>query len=187
MFVSAKRIGSKQVNMCDVATIAADYAARVLNTRGGVPQRSTPLMPASLANHDACRLLDAATLSGIPGIDAAHPEAGFAGWDCHWRSTITDASIQLRFDQLRYGQDPPLTAEDGQPTQRHGRTAFIEPNGDGDGTCLARVVHWTYPNAARKRTAELLFLVVTGTGPIDKLCDQAADLVTAAAAKLPRN
>jgi hypothetical protein len=77
---------------------------------------------------------------------------------------------------------PQITA---QPTQRHGRTAFIEPNGDGDGTCLARVVYRTYPNAARKRTAEMLFLVVTGHDPTGKLCDQATELVTGAAAKLP--
>jgi hypothetical protein len=115
----------------------------------------------------------------VPPGFGGHPDAGFAGWNCHWYGTMTGTTIQLRFDR-----NPPLGPEDGQPTQIDGYPAFLTPKGDGDDTCLARVVYRTYPNTHREKISELVYLVVSGPGPTGRLCDRAAGLAADAAAKL---
>jgi hypothetical protein len=177
--VTAQRTGHAAMDLCAAATIATDRAAAVL-AHGRVPRRSRPLPARSLGNLDACALLDPVALSRVRGIDGAHPEAGFGRWDCHWHSLTGDTAIQLRFDR-----NGPLTAADGRPTRFGGHPAYITPGGDGNGTCLAQVVHRTYRDTGGNTTAEIVFLVVSGGGSGRRLCDSAKNLASAAAARLP--
>jgi eukaryotic-like serine/threonine-protein kinase len=177
--VTAQRTGRAPMDLCAAATLATDRAATVLG-RGRVPRRVRALPARSLGNLDACALLDPVALSRVRGIDGALPEAGFGRWDCHWHSRTGDTAIQLRFDR-----NGPLTAADGHPKRLGGHPAYITPGGVGHGTCLAQVVHRTYPDTSGNTTAELVFLVVSGSGPGVRLCDSAERLASAAAARLP--
>jgi hypothetical protein len=177
--VTAQRTGRGTMDFCAAATLATDRAATVLG-RGRVPRRSRALPARSLGNLDACALLDPAALARVRGVDGVRPEAGFGRWDCHWHSRTGDTAIQLRFDR-----NGPLTAADGHPKRLGGHQAYITPRGDGSGTCLAQVVHRTYADTGGTTTAELLFLVVSGSGSGERLCDSAETLASAAAARLP--
>jgi hypothetical protein len=177
--VTAQRTGRGKVDLCAAATLAGDHAADLLG-HGTVPRRSRPLPPASIAKLDACALLKPAALARVRGIDAAHPEAGFANWDCHWHGLTGDSAVQLRFDR-----NGPLTADDGRPARLGGHAAYIDAGGDGKGTCLAQVVYRTYASISGDTTAEIVFLVVSGSRPASQLCTQAKSLAAAAAAGLP--
>ena len=76
-----------------------------------------------------------------------------------WHSRTGDTAVQLRFD--RHG---PLTAADGRPKRLGGHPAYITPGGDGNRTGLAQAVHRTYPDTSGETIAELVFLVVSGSG-----------------------
>ncbi|WP_026360140.1 serine/threonine-protein kinase [Amycolatopsis nigrescens] len=177
--VTAQQNKDGPADLCRMADAATDGALAVLG-RGTVPRRTVPIDPRSLANANACGLLDNTALAKIPGVDANHPDIGFGGWDCGWSSTTSDVSVKLRFDRHQ-----PLTASDGRPMRLAGRDAFIEPEGDGDDTCVARIVHRPYTDDDGKRAVELAFLVVSGPQPSEWRCTLATDLAKAAAGALP--
>jgi hypothetical protein len=106
---------------------------------------------------------------------------GFGNWECDWDSTTSDASVQLRFDR-----NQPLTAADGQPTKYGNRSAFVEREGEGPGTCVVKVVHRTYADPNDQAAVELVQLVVSGPGTTTELCRLTTQLARAAAGRLPR-
>jgi hypothetical protein len=165
--------------LCAIADVAAAGATAVLN-RGPIPRRSPPLPAASLAQQDACTLLDARALDVVPGIDATDPDVDYARWGCSWHSTTRDIQVKLRFDQ---GQ--PLTAQDGRPTVLGGFPAYVEPDGDGDGSCLARLVYRTHPDRYGDKAVETVYLVVQGEAPAKQRCSLATGLAASAARSLP--
>ncbi|TMQ93559.1 serine/threonine protein kinase [Actinomadura soli] len=171
--------GAAPAPLCPIADTAVASAAAVLN-RGPLPRRTPPFPPQSLAHKDTCTMLGNDALDVVPGIDARDPEIDYGGWGCEWHSTTQDIQVKLRFDR---GQ--PLTAEDGSPTRLGGRRAFVEPDGEGGGTCLVRVVHRTYADQHGDDAIEMLFLVVQGEPPTERLCSMATSLAGAAAARLP--
>lgn len=177
--ITASQSEHGTADFCAVADAATITAAAVAN-RGSLPRRAAVFSPSSLALVDACSLLDGAALGALPGIDALRPEVGFGNWECRWNSTTGPYSIHLRFDH-----NGPLNADDGQPVKLGGRAGFITQDGDGDNTCLARVVQRTYQGADGQATDELLYLVVTGPAPANKLCAPATALAKSAATKLP--
>ncbi len=177
--VDAQLDDGRAAPLCGIADAAVTKAVAVLNA-GPVPRRAAPFPAASLANRNACVLLGARALDLVPGIDAADPKTGFGGWDCRWRSTTRRIFVKLRFDR-----GEPLGPRDGSPTRLRGRETFIEANGDGEGTCLARVVHRHYPDQNGKDAIEMLYLVVEGDPPTKQLCALATSLADAAAAQLP--
>ncbi|MEU8827610.1 serine/threonine-protein kinase [Streptomyces sp. NPDC048636] len=176
--VTAKQVESGRAALCDIADAATDTAVKALN-RGGIARRSPALPAASLARKHACELLDPAALEVVPGIDANDPDVGYAGWDCDWSSSTRDLSVDLRFDR---GQ--PLDGEDGTPTLFSGYRAFVEPEGEGEGTCLARVVYRSYADQHGQKAVETLNLVVAGDSAADELCTTARKLTRSAAAVL---
>ncbi|WP_432035287.1 serine/threonine-protein kinase [Streptomyces cucumeris] len=147
--------------------------------RAGAPRRSPQLPSTSPARKQACELLDPAALEVVPGIDADDPEVGYAGWDCDWSSSTRDLSVDLRFDRGR-----PLDGEDGTPALFRGYHAFVEPEGDGDGTCLARLVYRPYVDENGEKAVQTLHLVVAGESAPDELCATARQLTRSAAAAL---
>ncbi|MFI0410017.1 serine/threonine-protein kinase [Actinomadura sp. 3N508] len=177
--VEEPRPGDAPAPLCPIADTAVASAAAVLN-RGPIPRRTPPFPPRSLAHKDACTMLGNDALDAVPGIDAGDPEVGYGGWNCEWHSTTQDIQVKLRFDR---GQ--PLTAEDGSPTRFGAHRAFVEPDGEGEGTCLVRVVHRTYADQHGDDAIEMLFLVVQGDPSTERLCSMATRLGGAAAARLP--
>ncbi|MFI0484043.1 serine/threonine-protein kinase [Actinomadura sp. 9N215] len=171
--------GAAPAPFCPIADTAVASAVAVLN-RGPIPRRTPPFPAESLAHKDTCTMLDNDALDVVPGIDARDPEVDYGGWGCKWQSTTQKIHVELRFDR---GQ--PLTAEDGSPTQLGGERAFVKPDGEGDGTCLVRVVHRTYADQHGDDAIEMLFLVVQGKPPTKELCSMATSLAGAAAKQLP--
>ncbi|MFJ6569828.1 protein kinase [Streptomyces sp. NPDC091292] len=160
--------------LCAMARSATDHAVRTLNS-GRIDRRSPPPPADSLAHRDACALLDADALDAVPGVDARDPRIGFGNWDCEWESTTGDLWVELRFDRGR-----PLSAEDGTPTRIAGRTAAVEPDGEGDRSCLIRVVHRSFRTESGDTIVETLNLAVGGDRSAEGLRRLATDLATAA-------
>ncbi|HEY3682209.1 MAG TPA: serine/threonine-protein kinase [Streptosporangiaceae bacterium] len=177
VYVTAKRTGDGRIGLCKAATAATGHAVTVLG-RGPVPRRTAPPPPAALARTNTCGLLDDTALGRVPGIDAGHPERGFAGWDCAWNGGL---SVRLRFDR-----NTPLTAgEDGKAARFHGRAGFVQKNGDGDHTCLVQVVYDTYTDTGGDPVDAIVYLVVEGSAKMTTLCGHAKALAGDAAARLP--
>ncbi|WP_207945173.1 serine/threonine-protein kinase [Actinomadura rubrisoli] len=171
--------GTDSGPLCAIADTATASAVAALN-RGPLPRRTPPLPAQSLVHQDACAMLGADALDVVPGIDADDPKVRFGGWECRWRSTTRRINVMLRFDR---GQ--PLTAADGSPTRLRNHRAYIDPDGEDEGTCLIRVVHRHYPDQNGKDAIEMLYLVVEGEPPTKQLCSMATDLADAATARLP--
>jgi hypothetical protein len=176
--ITAQQDGDGQADLCALADTATTSAVNALS-RGELPRRAT--LPAnSLIHSDACALLDANALSRFPGVDALHPETGFADWECRWNSTTSSGSLLVRFDR-----NQPLTAADGRPVKLAGRDAFVQPDGYGDKTCQVQVVHRQYTGADTQPKLEILLVVLSGSQPPNQLCDLATKLAAPAAANLP--
>ncbi|GAA4225384.1 hypothetical protein GCM10022254_07200 [Actinomadura meridiana] len=175
--IDAKQNGKGTAPLCAMADTAVSSAAAVLN-HGPVPRRP-PLPARSLAHRDACGLLRPDALDVVPGIDARNPRVDYGGWGCEWDSTTEEINLHLRFDR---GQ--PLSAEDGSPTVLRGHRAFVEPDAEGNGTCLVRVVHRTYSDQNGDKAIEMLYLVLEGDSPTQRLCTMATTLAGSAAAQL---
>ncbi len=180
ILVDAHQTDGGPVPLCPIAETAAVRAAAALN-RGPLARRSPPFPARSLAHRNACAMIGPGALDIVPGINAAEPDVGFGGWGCEWRSTTRDIDVHLLFDR---GQ-PPTAADDGNPTRLRGRPAFVQPKGDGDGTCVVRVVHRSYSDQHGEEAVELLYLVARGEPPVKELCAMATTLADAAAAQLP--
>ncbi|GAA2403647.1 hypothetical protein GCM10010191_09020 [Actinomadura vinacea] len=177
--VTARQTEDGKAPLCEIADVAAAGAMGVLN-KGPIARRSPPFPARSLAHRNACALLGADALDIVPGIDAGDPDVGFGGWDCEWHSTTRDLDIELRFDR-----DQPLTAADGNPTRLRGYRTFIEAEGDGEETCLVRTVVREYVDQKGRTAIEMLYLVVSGEQPADRLCSMGTRLADSAAAALP--
>ena len=155
-------------------------AALDMHTGGGeVLSGAGPFPPASLARQDACALLTPAELSAAQ-VDTGHPDVGFGRWNCRWHARTGGTGVQLRFDR-----NGPLGADAGTPARLGGHAAYVQPDGDGSGTCLAQVVHRTYRSTGGGTTAEIVFLVVSGSQRSARLCALAKSLASAAATRLP--
>ncbi|MFF2846773.1 protein kinase [Streptomyces sp. NPDC058001] len=164
--------------LCAMARSATDHAVSTLNA-GRIARRSPPPPADSLVQRDACTLLDADALDVIPGVDARDPLIGFGNWACEWESTTSDLWVELRFDRGR-----PLSAQDGTPTRIGGHDAAVEPDGEGDHSCLVRVVHRSYRTESGDRGVETLNLAVGGDRSAEGLRRLATELATAATAKV---
>nr|WP_078610343.1 MULTISPECIES: serine/threonine-protein kinase [Streptomyces] len=166
--------------LCDTADVAAGIAVKVLN-RGEIPRRSPGFPANSLAQQDACTLLDAKALEKVPGIDAKDPDVGFGRWDCQWKSTTSEFEVDLRFDQ------------GGLPTDKNARStrlgdnrqAIVLPEHEGPGSCRVEVVYRHYTGVDRVTGTERVALVLKGAGRKGRPCELATELAGSAAAALP--
>jgi hypothetical protein len=178
VWITAK-VDKPTVDLCAMADIATTSAVEAL--RRGPLARHKPFDPASLANADACALLDGAALARLPGVDATHPEIGFGNWDCRWHSTTEHTSLHVIFDH-----SPPLTAADGKPTRLSGRAAFVKADDDEKQSCTVKVVHRTYSDQTGHPAAEIVSVTVAGERPGKEFCAMTTELAKAAAAQLQR-
>ncbi|GAA3510942.1 serine/threonine-protein kinase [Actinocatenispora rupis] len=173
VYVTAELLADGTASLCGMADTGTAAAVDALR-KGTLPRRATGFPAGSLARVDACRLL-----RGAPGVDTSTAERGFAGWDCAWDGT-GDTDIRLRFDR-----NEPLTTEDGSPVTLAGHTGYVQPDGDGGGTCLVQVVQRRYGDPHGQPTEELVYLVVHGHGHGSRYCATATRLARTAAARLP--
>ncbi|MFC7583834.1 hypothetical protein ACFQYP_08760 [Nonomuraea antimicrobica] len=177
--VTAKRDDKGETALCEIADVATVDAVEILN-QGVIARRSPGFPPGSLAHQDACTLLPARALEVVPGIDAADPDRGYGGWDCEWASTTSDIWLDLRFDR-----GSPPDAEGGTSTRLNGFRSFVQPEREGDETCLVQIVYRTYADQRSQTSAETLRVLVGGSRPMTQLCRMATDLADSATAGLP--
>lgn len=176
--LTSHQIDKGQADLCAIADTATDYAVGRLSGGQQIPRRPVPA-PSSLIHSDACALLDTEALARYPGVDAVHPDTGFARWSCRWHSTTTPGSLLVRFDRNR-----PLNADAGTPVMVAGRQAFVDANSDQD-TCQVDVVDHQYSDTGSP-IVELLVVAFAAPWRSDQRCDLATRTAEAASAHLPR-
>jgi len=178
--VTAKPLDNGKLDSCSAADIAASHAADVLN-RGAISQRAAGALPeASLANLNACTLLDPATFTKVSGLAGVRPTPGFGNWSCDWSADAAPSGATVRFDR-----NSTLTAADGQPIKLAKRSAFVSPEDDGPGSCLVSVVYRPYRNADGDSMEDVIEVTVDGKKPTAQLCTDARTLAGTIATKLP--
>jgi len=180
VLVDARHTDGSGLDVCTMAEAVTQKAIGVLQA-GPIPRRRQPLPAASLAHVDACSLLNNTALELIPGVDATHPATSFGGWECGWDSTTSDLSVDLRFDR-----DQPLDASDGRPVKLAGRSAFLQSEDDGPGTCAVRMVYRTFLDPSGQDAVELVQVVASGPGTPTSLCRLVTKLGQVAATQLPK-
>ncbi|MFE9660100.1 protein kinase [Streptomyces sp. NPDC005955] len=178
VWLAVEREAAGAPALCTLARTAVDHAAEVLN-RGPVPERPAGFAAASLARVDGCRLLDAAALAVVPGIDPHDGHPDFARWGCDWAGDTDDVVVDLGFDR-----DNSLT-DDGSPARFGGRPGTVSPEEAGEGSCVVRVQHRAYPGNRGERTIELVTVTVRGPWKAAAACERAGELGTAVARRLP--
>jgi hypothetical protein len=178
--VVAKHTEGSGMDVCAMAEAVTQKAIGVLKA-GPIPRRTEPLPANSLAQVNACTLLDNKALELIPGVDASHPDMSFGNWSCGWESTTSDLSVDLYFDR-----DQPLDASDGQPITVGGRSAFLSNENDGPDTCAVVIVYRKYVESNGLDQEELVAMSVAGSAKPATLCGLATKLAQAAAPKLPK-
>ncbi|WP_219412449.1 serine/threonine-protein kinase [Pseudonocardia nigra] len=144
-------------------------------TEGGLGVRARLDAASPLAGIEACTLLAAPDLAGIPGLSPGRPR--FAGWGCIW-STNTAPRLDIH---LWYMRRPPLVPDDGVAADFAGRPGTVRA---GAGHCLVQFVQRRYAAGGTDRV-ETVALTHYGSGSPDDLCRTATALATAAATKLP--
>ncbi|MQM25909.1 serine/threonine-protein kinase [Glycomyces albidus] len=181
--VDAGQDESGGADLCAIADTAADGALAVL-ADGPVPRRPELPDAASTFGLDACGLLDDAALERFPGVNAHEPYRGFGSWRCEWYSTTSDRKLRVNFDF-----DDPPTADDGDLLELAGRTAVVEGDHWGEGTCLVTVVNRRYPSPDGDGTtvAENVRVMVFGEAEDtqESMCELAVAMAEPAAASLP--
>jgi hypothetical protein len=163
---------------CAVADVATETALGVL-ARGSVPRRPVAFEPKSLAAVDACGLLDAATVSTVPGLQAAQPDPSLAGWGCDWATPAPGAVVRVSYDR-----DEGIGADAGNRMKIAGRDAAAKPDPDGAG-CDVTVLHRPYTDPSGKPLDELLIVTVDQVNPEPDPCARAVAIATVAVKRLP--
>ncbi|ONI81286.1 hypothetical protein ALI144C_22450 [Actinosynnema sp. ALI-1.44] len=152
----------------------------VVKQRGRLPRRAAPLPADSLAQVDACRLLDNTALAELPAIDPKTAIPDFGDWACKWYSPTTPTQVHLRYDQHAAKE-----AISGQKIQLGHHTAYVRLDIDSGTSCTVHVRHQP-ANEQWRSAIDLMVLTVKGDRPGKEYCTAATNLSAAAAAKLPR-
>lgn len=179
--VVAKIDGPPPTDLCEVAAEATDHAQDVLDNHGEVPRRAAPA-PRSLANVDSCGLITAADLTAVPAYADAAADPGFANWTCRWQATDDSGSLQVIFDR-----NDPDNARDGTREEVAGREIYVEKEGYGADTCVAKVFHLGYQDEFGDPHVELALVVAEGEGQqMADLCQLASTFAAPVAERLPK-
>lgn len=177
--IEASLDGKGTANLCAIADTAVNSAIPVMS-RGTLPRRRTRPPSASLIWSDACALVDPKTLSLFPGVDALHPTVEFGTWECHWKSTTSDDTLLVRFDQ-----SGSLSAKDGRPTKLGGHDAFVKSNDYSPDSCQVRVLQRRFKVSGKEKTEQLLVVLEGKAETAAQRCRTATAIAGSAAAKLP--
>jgi hypothetical protein len=169
------------LDVCQAADIAVASATKVL-AAAGVPARTTPYPAASLAQLNACTLLDQAALAGTAGVTApVRVQPGFGNWGCDWESDATTRAVTVMFDR-----DQPPGPDKGQLVHVAGRDVYAKADDFAPKTCQALLVYRQYTDSSGEAAVEEIKVVVHGDPPSDRLCTPATALAGDVVAKLPK-
>ncbi|MFE6613526.1 serine/threonine-protein kinase [Amycolatopsis sp. NPDC057786] len=160
------------VDLCAVADIATDSATKALS-RNGPPLRKAKFPARSLAEVDACALLDPAAPE-VPGP----PRPFFGRWSCGYEGPA--GRVRVIFDRGH-----PLDDEDGPRTTQAGREIRTLADDYGPGTCRSTVAYRPYTDIDNIPMLESVLIVVNGDGPSERLCAPATTLAGEVARRLP--
>ncbi|GEC08639.1 hypothetical protein SSP24_62940 [Streptomyces spinoverrucosus] len=183
IIVVGERHAAPAPDPCALADAATDHAVSVLD-RGPVPRRRSAWPADALARLDACALLDAASLKRVPGLGTRPSERGFGDWNCEWESPDGGGTA---FVDLEFTRDNDLE-DNGQRAVVAGTTAYVEPEEEGDDSCVVLTPHRTYTNALGDHTVELVLLTVSGQERSrTQLCGTAKSLSATAVRNIARS
>ncbi|UKD58224.1 serine/threonine protein kinase [Amycolatopsis sp. FU40] len=179
--VTAKQDDGYHLDLCRAADTAVASATKAM-AAAGVPRRTTAFPAGSLANVDACSLLDSLSVSSAAGVAApVRISRGFGGWWCDWKSQASDRSVTVMFDR-----DQPPDSTTGQLVQIGGHDAYLKTDEFATDTCQAVLVYRPYTDAHGDPRVERLRVVVHGTPPSARLCAPVSALAGSLAGKLPK-
>jgi hypothetical protein len=164
--IDAAETGAEPADLCAMADAVTSHALATLND-GRLPRRTLPV--GSLAERNACDLLDTATVTSVLGKGSVHREPGYAGWRCDW-SDGGPARVEVSFDR---------NAAQPAPTLIGGLPAMVRPQGRTG--CEVALVYRTYTDAKDERIDEVVDIDIGGAS-----CPQARLLAGTAAARLDR-
>ncbi len=168
---------------CRIADTAARDVIRLLRS-GALPSAHHP--PASLANENACDLVEESEAARVPDIDPAVKHDEFAGQSCSWGGrSIEEPQLSVLFQHL----DEPA---EGRPLTVAGRPAvLVYSPAMGDGLlgpslpeCSVDVEYGEAGPIAEGST-EVVSVGVIGESPRQELCSLAQDLAPKVLARLP--
>ncbi|MGC7101932.1 hypothetical protein ACPZ19_45275 [Amycolatopsis lurida] len=180
VYVEAEREeGNGPVDYCAISEMATETAVDRL-AGGEVPRRARPFDADSLAHLKACELIDDATLARIPGALPEHADTEFADWACDWDDSAAEVNVQLKFDR-----NQPLSDRHGTATEVNGHEVRLDPEDEGAGSCVARVVRRDYRDRDGRPLVELVHLALDGDQQVDRLCATTSAMAASIAGKLP--
>jgi hypothetical protein len=169
-------------DLCALADATLNHATTVLND-GEIPRREQAPAAGSLYTQSVCDLLAGEPLERLPGVDPAHPNVGFAEWECRWE---TDDGKDLR---VLFQHSDPLTEDDGERHVLGGHEVFDEGDSWSADSCLVSIVNRVAPSVDGEgdTVAELVRLQLEAGGdePVDELCGLLLDIAEPVAAALP--
>ena len=160
------------VDLCAIADIATDAATKALS-RDGTPLRKGKFPARSLAEVDACALLDPAAPE-VPGP----PQPYFGRWSCNFEGPAV--RVRVIFDRGH-----PLDDEDGAYSTEAGREIRTAADDYGPGTCRSTIAYRPYTDIDNIPMLESVLIVVNGDPPSERLCGPAKVLAGEVARRLP--
>lgn len=172
---------------CRNADAAVDGTLRELG-RGNLPSAGLPAN--SLANQDACGLVDRELADRVPGIDKGQVKASYGGQGCTWGvESVTEPNLYVAFSR----EEAPAV---DRPVEREitvvGRRAVVTPRpanehsewlGPSKANCAVAVEHRVSEVPGK---VEVLAVVVAADAPEASLCPLAIEIATQAAGRLPQ-
>jgi hypothetical protein len=175
--IDANETGDEKVDLCGMAE-AVTSSALVELSSGHIARRTLPA--ASLAQRDACSLLDTATVTSVLGTGTVQRDPGFGNWRCDWSYT-GPILVKVIFDRTASG----TSETDGAPVRLGGYDAIVQPQGYSDTDCLVSLVYRTYVDPAGERTDEVVLVDVDDSDKKpEQLCAPAKSLATTVAGRL---
>ncbi|GAB2736787.1 hypothetical protein GCM10027199_04060 [Amycolatopsis magusensis] len=173
--VSAK-LANPPLDLCAVADAATGTVVEVLR-HGPIPRRATPFPAGSLADLDACTLLDEQSLATLAAVDSGAAVNVFGNWACKWFNTVGGAGINLRYDQ-----HPAQELLGGELVELGGHAGYVQL--DTNKSCTVSIPLQP-PGQPQRAHLDVLVLTVRGDQPALEYCPQAKSLAAVAAGNLP--
>lgn len=176
VITDANETDHETVDLCGMAETITNSALIALGG-GQIARRALP--PESLADKNACAILDNHTVTSIVGPGPIALEPSFADWRCDWDYTTGPILVEVIFDRT--------PAEDlGGPVIRIGRySAVVQAQGYSDTDCLVSLVYRGYVDQTGVQTDEMVPVDLDDkTKPPQQLCAPAQRLATSVAQRL---
>lgn len=177
--VRAEQNGDEKADLCGMAEAVMASALSKLRDKG-IERRS--LENGSLAQREACPLLDAASITPVLGNGPIQQTRTFADWGCRWDYTDRLGVVKVIFDRTAAEQlkGDPLPPMSGFP-------ARLQRAERSDTSCTVVLGYRTYVDSKHVQTDELAVVDVEKSDERpDRLCEPARRLAAVVAQRLRR-